>query len=100
MWRGILFSFFLVLFSLSGFAFGADRFSMILEYQLMDGCVEKSAAYSARLRKAAMKICACALEKTQENGWYPDYDHDQDFVDDEEEFMTDFGKNIKECRES
>ncbi|MGR3913199.1 MAG: alpha/beta hydrolase [Gammaproteobacteria bacterium] len=79
----------------AGLPFTGSRFSMALEYELMDLCVEESKnLYKAR----AIKICACALEKTAEDGWFPDYDTDEDFREDQDGFMRNFWKNMKTCQ--
>ncbi len=90
MYKTIILSVILTIFSLSAQA--ENRFSMSLEYQLMNSCVG-----SSRYRSSSkIKICACALEKTMENGWWSDYDND--YLDDKKDFKRDFSKNMKECR--
>ena len=85
----------LMVASQATYAFGPfeNRFSISLEYQLMDLCVDKP----ARKRMRRIRICACALEKTQENGWLPDYDNDKDFWDNRKKFLKKFRKNEEAC---
>ena len=63
------------------------RFSRVLEFELMSWCVS-----DAKSRGDKIRLCACALEKTQENGWRPDYDSDREFG---EGFVHDYRKNIR-----
>lgn len=69
-----------------------NRFSISLEYELMNNCVGNT-----RYSNKKIKICECALTETMENGWKLDYDNDEDYSDDAKEFNQNFSKNIKEC---
>lgn len=69
-----------------------NRFSMAVEYELMNECVGRNSV----MKK--IKRCACALEKTMEDGWNPDYDNDEDYFEDQEVFDKKFLQNTKLCR--
>ena len=69
------------------------RFSRTLEYALMDSCVSRFR--SNQEKNEVIKRCACALEKTQEDGFWPDYDRNSDYWENREQFAKDFAKNIK-----
>ena len=90
MYKAIILSVILVTFSFNIQA--ENRFSMPLEYELMDECVGNS-----KYRSKQIKICSCALEKTQENGFGADYDNDEDYFEDKPAFNKNFSKNIKRC---
>ena len=66
------------------------RFSRVLEFELMSRCVG-----DAKSRGDKIWLCACALEKTQENGLWPDYDSDRKYGKDREKFVRDYSKNIR-----
>lgn len=78
----------IILISLPSYA-DDPRFSRILEFELMYECIGDT-----RYRVKKTKICACALAKTQENGFWPDYDNDNDYNDDKKEFFKSFQDNI------
>lgn len=65
------------------------RFSRQLEYELIDSCI----GHPSRNPIEKAMICSCALTKTQENGWFPDYDSDEEFHDDEADFIKSFKEN-------
>jgi hypothetical protein len=65
---------------------------MELEYKLMDRCVGSSS-----YPRQKISICACAMEKTQENGFLPDYDNDDDYFEDKQDFLENLKKNINSC---
>lgn len=67
------------------------RFSRVLEFALMNSCVGESLS---RNKEEKIKRCACALEKTQENGFWPDYDKDEEYHEDRKQFMEEFNENI------
>lgn len=69
-----------------------NRFSRALEYQIMDKCIDTTAYLDKKL-----SICACALATTQEDGFGPDYDNNEDYFEDKDNFMKKFRKNIKRC---
>ncbi len=100
MWRNIVFGLFLLMFFESGFSaglpFSENRFSMVLEYQLMSSCLKKIQTRKTK----AIRVCACALEKTMENGWLPDYDSNEDYSENRLKFLSDFEKNRKACQEN
>ena len=95
MWRIALFGFLLLGFSRVGYP--ENRFDIKLEYELIDACVERSRGFR---KMKAVDICICALQKTMENGWGPDYDDSEDFREDEEGFLQAFGVNIVTCQKS
>ena len=85
----------MLFFLVNNTVYAANRFSRPLEYELMSGCVGQ---ISYRVdKKEKVRICGKALELTQENGFFPDYDNDDDFNDDAKEFMTELSKNISKC---
>ncbi len=88
----IVFSFLLLVFS--GAVYSENRFSMKLEYELIGACV---AGHKPRYRSGAIDICICALQKTMEDGFWPDYDNDKDYYDEIPEFTRKFRENIKSC---
>ena len=69
-----------------------NRFSIELEYELMNGCVGKF-----RHLKPKISICACAMKKTNEDGWWPDYDNNDDYHDNEKKWLKSFNKNLISC---
>ena len=77
----------------AGLPFGENRFSMKLEYELMDVCVG-----DGKPKNRAIKICVCALEKTMEDSWWPDYDSDRDYRESQKKFMRNFSKNRRACQ--
>ena len=91
MYKAIILSVILVTFSFNIQA--ENRFSMPLEYELMDECVGNT-SYS----KKKIKVCSCALIETMENGWKSDYDNDDDYLENKAEFNKNFSKNIEKCR--
>ena len=90
----IVFSFLLLVFS--GAVYPENRFSVGLEYELMDWCFN-SVPRSRVYREKTIVICVCALQTTKENGWWPDYDNDEDYYDDKSKFSENFQKNIELC---
>ena len=58
----------------------------------MNRCVGSSSYLGQKI-----SICACAMKKTQENGFFPDYDNDDDYFDDKQDFLEDLKKNINSC---
>ena len=100
MWRNTVFGLFLLMFFESGFSaglpFSENRFSVVLEYQIMSLCLEKTQTHKTK----AIKVCTCALEKTMENGWLSDYDNNKDYWENRPEFISDFEKNRKACQEN
>ena len=89
----IVFSILMGLISFNSYA-DDPRFTRVLEFELMYECLGTS-----KFREKKIKICACALARTQENGVWPDYDHDGDYHEDEDKFVTSFIENIRYFKE-
>ena len=91
----IVFSFLLLVFS--GAVYSGPltdaRIGIEYEYEIMDECVKGKENH----RGKAIKVCACALEKTMENGFFPDYDNDEDYLDNKSEFLRKFEENLRYC---
>ena len=85
----------LLIASPAGYSWGPfkHRPSMELEYEIMNRCASKS----ERGKGKRIKVCACALEKTMENGWGPDYKSDEDILANIKEFMQEFWENVDDC---
>jgi hypothetical protein len=64
------------------------RFSIKLEHELMQECIQNPWFFDIKV-----KICACAIRKSNDNGYYGD----SYFRDNESGFMKGFEKNIKWC---
>ncbi len=72
------------------FSFNANaRFSVELEYAIMKYCIDKPENYS---RSAS--ICACAIVRSNNNG----YPRDNYFYQDESEFVHELEKNAEVCK--
>ena len=79
----------------AGLPLTTSRLSMELEYELMDECVgDRKDVYKV----FAINICACTLRLTIEDGWWPDYDKDEDYQEDQDGFMRSFRKNREKCQ--
>jgi hypothetical protein len=64
------------------------RFSIKLEYELMQKCIQKPWTFDK-----LSAICACAIRKSNDNG----YSNDSSFRANESGFMKGFEKNTKWC---
>ncbi|MBA5248649.1 MAG: hypothetical protein FE834_03820 [Gammaproteobacteria bacterium] len=88
----IIFSTLLVVSSFNAQA--ENRFSMSIEYAIMDRCVGNT-----RYRDKKIELCECALAKTiKGSGWIAKYKTDKSYLNDKEEFKKRFKKSTKECK--
>jgi len=71
---------------------GHADLSKSVEYEVLDECVGQLKRYKG----SKIKLCGCAMEKTVENGWWPDYD-DDDLKEDHEKFWRELDKNLDIC---
>lgn len=69
-----------------------NRFSRYLEYMLMNQCVGERPHYDLDKK---VKLCACALDDAQENGWGFDRESDSDFYKNKSEFLKAYLESTK-----